>query len=208
MLQLMARPVAAVCPATGQPVVREAARPHHFRTGVIIVRLLHQDLRVLHHRADQILADAVRQFHIVRPVKISLHRVHHNIHAPACRLVLRQSHSQYRIHDREFCAAVITVIASLQPAVLIRDNRRVAHLRTGRRDRQYDADRKTTVRLTFSFIKIPHIAIIVHAVADGLGGIDHTAPADGKNKVRAFLFTQFNPFIYEGQPRVRHHAAK
>ena len=134
--------------------------------------------------------------------------MHHDIHTPACRLVFRKSHGQHRIHDRELCAAVIAVIASFQPSVLIRDNRRITHLRTGRRDRQHDTDRKTAVRLTFSFIKIPHITAIVHAVADGLGRIDHAAPANGKDKVHTFFPAQFDPFIYKGQPRVRHHAAK
>ena len=208
MLQLMARPVSAVRPTAGKPVVGKASCPHHLRSRVIMIGLFHKNPCVLHHSADQMFTDAVRQFHVVALIKVAFHRVHHDIHTSAGCLVFRQCHGKLRVHDRESCPAVIAAVASFQPSVLIRDDRRITHLRSCRGDRQHNSDGQTAGSLTFSRVEIPHIPFICHAVSDGLGRVDDASAAYCKDKIHAFLLTQADPFIDKRQSRVRHNASE
>ena len=208
MLQLMARPVSAVCAASGKSVVGETPRPHDFRPCVIVIRLVHEELRVLHHSTDEMLTDAVRQFHVPTLIEIPLHSVHHDIHAPAGCLIFRQRHRKLRVHDREPCPAEIAAVTSFQPSVLICDDGRVAHLRPCRRDCQHNANGQTAGCLTLSRIKIPHIAFICHAIPDGLRGINDTPSAYREDKINTLSFAQADPFIYKRQSGIRHNAAQ
>src|SRR5699024_9706930 len=128
MLQLMAGPVAAVRATSCKPVMGNTSRPHNLCPCLVVIRLIHKNPCILHHCTDQVLADAVSQFHILALIKVSLHSVHHNIHTPAGRLIFGQRHCKFRVHHRESCTGVIAAVSSLQTPVLIGNDRRITHL--------------------------------------------------------------------------------
>ena len=208
MLQLMARPVAAVRPASGQTIMGKTSGPHYLCPGIVIVRFCHQDLRVFHHRPDQMLADPVCHLHVLTLIEIALHCVHHNINAPAGSLVFRQCHGKLRIHDGKSCSPVIAAVSPLEPSVLIRYNRRITHLGSCRRNGQDHTDREAPLCSSFLLIEIPHIPAISHTVTDGFGGIDHTAAAYSQNEVCIFPFAELDPLIYKRQPGIRHDSSQ
>ena len=208
MLQLVGHPVPAVVAAAGQAVVRQASGPHDLRPGVVVLRILRQDLRVLLHRAQQALRQRVGDLHVPAVGEVPLHGVHHDVRAAAGRLVVRQGHGQFRVHDRELRPAVVAAVAALHQALFLRDHGAVAHFAARRRDGQDDAQGQAGRGLALVIIEIPHVAVVGHAVADGLRAVDGAAAAHGQQEVYAFLFAQFNAFVHQAQVRVRHRTAQ
>ena len=208
MLEAMGSKVASVMSASGQAVVRKAARPHDLSACVVVLRVVAQNLRLLHHRAHQRFGDAVRDFHGVALHKIALQRVHQNIRAAACRLVIRQGHGQFGVHDGELRAADVVVIAALDAAFFLGDDGGVAHLASGSGDGQDDADRQAAGGAARVVIQRPDIAVHAHAVADRLCRVNDASAADGKDEIDAFLAAKLDALIDEGQMRIRHDAAE
>ena len=62
---------------------------------------------------EKSLCQGIRNLHISAIGKISLHRMHHDIGAPAGCLIIRQCHGKFRIHDCKFRAAEIAAVATL-----------------------------------------------------------------------------------------------
>ena len=127
VLQLMTCPVPACRSTSGQTIMRQASCPHHLCSCFIIVRLLHKDPCILHNCPDQMLTKSIRKIQILFLVKITLHGMHHNVHAAAGRLILWKSHCKLRIHHSKSGTAAIISIAAFQPSILIGDHRRIAH---------------------------------------------------------------------------------
>lgn len=57
--------------------------------------------------------------------------MHHDISAACCGLVGRQCDGELRVHDREFRAGDVVVVAALFPGRFVCDDRTVAHLAAG-----------------------------------------------------------------------------
>ena len=115
-------PVAAVRAATGQPVVRKAASPHDFGSGVVVGRIIAQHGGMVHDHAHEALADAVRYVHVRAVPKIAFHGVHEDIHAAAGRLKGRQRHGQLRIHDGKGRTGHICLEAAFEAVFLVGHN--------------------------------------------------------------------------------------
>ena len=113
MFQLVGSPVPAIGTASSKAIMREAGSPHDFCTGVIILRILFQNQRILHDSAKQCLADSVRHLHIRALVEVSFHRMHQNIHASALRLVIWKRICKFRIQDGKPAAAIFAFISTL-----------------------------------------------------------------------------------------------
>ena len=119
--------------------------------------------------------------------------MHQNIGAAAGCLVRRESHCYLRVHDSEYRAGDIIVVAAFFQCFIVCDNRAVAHLTSGSRDSQNNADRKACGCLTGVFIKIPDITVVRETVTDGFRGVDDTAAADSEKKINALLSAELDP---------------
>ena len=82
------------------------------------------------------------------------------------------------------------------------------HLAAGGGKGQDNAQGQACRCLPFVVIEIPDVALVGHAVADGLGGVNGASAADGQQEIHAFLFAQLNAFIHQAQPGIRHRAAE
>ena len=110
MLQLMARPISAVCTASGQTIVRQTACPHQTGARIIILRIFQRRLYIPHDRAQQTFRQLIRQTHrIALCGEIPLHRVHHNVGSTAGGLVIRQGICDGRIDNSKSAAAAFVV---------------------------------------------------------------------------------------------------
>ena len=210
MLQLMTCPVSAVCSASGQAVMGQASCPHYLCPCLIVIRLCHKDSGIIHNGAQQMFADSVCQLHIAGLVEIPFHCMHHNIRASAGCLILRQSHGDLRIHNREFCPADIVITSPLQPSLLIGNYRRITHFGSCRGNRKNNSHRKTCFRFSYLLIKIPYVSLLLvsHTVSDSFGRIYYTAASYSQNKIHAFLPAQIYPLIDQGKSGVRHNSSQ
>ena len=209
MLKHMSREVAAVVAAACQIVVRQGARPHHFRAGFVILRIGVKDLRVFHNCAKNRLRDLIRQFHVAALREITLHRVHHNIRTAGLGLIIRQRFCQIRIHHGKAGACQIIVVGALFSGQFIRDDTAVAHLTACSRDRQNACDRETAHGTAFALEKLPHIVIrIRQRIGNCLCRINHGSAADSKEEINIVLFCEFDAFTHFSQMRVGDYSAK
>ena len=208
VFQTVAGKVAAVISAARQTVVGETAGPHDLSPGVIILRFLHQDLRVPDHRPHQPFRDFIRQLHVGDLCKIPLLRVHKDVRAAAGRLVCRERHREFRVADREFRPGQIAVVGALAPGLLVGDNAGVAHLAAGCRDGQDHAHRHAGIRSLRVLVELPDIAVQQHPVADSLAGVRDAAAAHCQKEVDALLFAKFDSFTDLGKMGIRDHAAQ
>ena len=185
--------VSAVVSAAGEAIVRETSGPHHLGSRVIVVWIVHKDLRVRDHGAHKTFRNGVGDLHISAVCEIALHGMHQNIGAAAGCLVRRESHCDLRVHDSEYRAGDIIVVAAFFQCFIVCDNRAVAHLTSGSRDGQNNADRKACGCLTGVLIEIPDITVVRETVTDGFRGVDDTAAAYRKEKINALLSAELDP---------------
>ena len=101
--------------------------------------------------------------------------MHHDICATAGGLIIRKCHRQFRVHDRESRTAVITAVSALHEALFLRDNGRITHLTSCRRDRQDNAQREASLRLSLIVIEIPDIAFVRDTITDRFRRVDRAA---------------------------------
>ena len=92
-----------------------------------------------------------------------------------------------------FMTANIIVVAAFFQCFIVCDDRAVAHLTSGSRDRQNNADRKACGCLTGVLIEIPDITVVRETVTDGFRGVDDTAAADSEKKINALLSAELDP---------------
>ena len=78
--------------AAGEAVVGETSGPHHLGSRVIVVWIVHKDLRVRDHGAHKTFRNGIGDLHISAVCEIALHGMHQNIGAAAGCLVWRESH--------------------------------------------------------------------------------------------------------------------
>ena len=88
VFKLVACPVSASCTASGQAVVGEASGPHDFCSGAVVVRLFHEDSRIVDDSLHERFADAVSDFHGFDIDEIAFHCVHQNVYTSAFSLIL------------------------------------------------------------------------------------------------------------------------
>ena len=170
----------------------ETSGPHHLGSRLIVVRIFHKDLRVFDHGAHETFRDGVSDLHISAVCEVALHGVHQDIGATAGGLVRRESHCDLRVHDREYRAGDIVVVAALLESLIVCDNGAVAHLTSGSCDGQDNTHREACGCLADMLIEIPDIAIVCETVADGLRGVDNTAAADSQKKINALFLAELD----------------
>ena len=210
VLKLVTCPVATAGSTSGQTLVREASCPHDLCAGGVVVRFPHKNTCVVDDSLHQRFTDAVCDLHSLDIDEITLHGVHEDIHTAALRLILRKAVGKLRVHQGKFRTAEIAFgSTSFQPAILIGDDRGIAHLTSGSCNGRDDADRKTGSRNFCLEIKIPDICPwICNAVPDRLGRVNNTSTADSENEIYVFFLTELDTFTYFGKTRVRDNAAQ
>ena len=190
----------------------EGGGPHDLCARVVVCRVRHQDVCIGHHGTKQALGDRIRQLHRAAVVEITLHRVHTDVSRTGHGLILRQGHRELRIHDGEARTCEVRVIGTLDAALVghFRNNRRVRHLRAGRRDRQYDALRGACARLALEIVEIPDITrgLIRESVADGLRRIDDRSTANRKDEIDTLLPAELDALVDLAEVRVRYDTAE
>ena len=103
------------------------------------------------------------------------------------------SHCDLRVHDSKYRAGDIIVVAAFFQCFIVCDDRAVAHLTSGSRDGQNNADWKACGCLTGVLIEIPDITVVRETVTDGFRGVDDTAAADSEKKINALLSAELDP---------------
>ena len=134
--------------------------------------------------------------------------MHQNIGAATGGLVIGQGHGQLRVHDGEPGPGVVGIAPPLEPAVLVGDNRGIAHLAAGGGNGDDDAYRGAGGGGALEVIEIPGVAAVGKAIADGLGRVDDAAAAHGQEEVDALLPAKLQALPYQADAGVGHHAAQ
>ena len=80
--------------------------------------------------------------------------------------------------------------------VLLRDDAAVGALAAGGGNGQHRAHRQRALDFGLAGEEVPEITVVGDAHADGLGGVDDAAAANGQQEVRALLPGQVNAFIH------------
>ena len=148
------------------------------------------------------------EVHIVVLCEIALHRVHHHVGHAGGRLVGRQGERAAGVHDGKLRAREVVRVAELHVAVLVGDDRRLAHLAAGGGDGQHTGHGQHLRRRGFAKIEVPDVALVGYAVADALGRVDDAAATDGEQEVDALLAAQLDTLLSQRQTRIGHHAAE
>ena len=198
MFQCMGSEISSDNRATAcQPVMRQTSCPHYFRTCIIVLRIIDQNSCILNYRTHQTLCNTVCDLHISTICKIAFHRMHQNVCASACCLIIRQCHGQFRIHDCKARSSIVIAVSSLDPAVFFCNNRRITHLTSCRCNSQYNTNRKTSCCLALFVIKIPYVPFIGNSISDCFCRIDRTSAAYSKDEIYSFFFRELDSFIYQ-----------
>ena len=207
MAHLVATPVLLAADAHGV-VVREHARPHQRGVGLIVVVVRHGDGRRLLDGDEQRLGEAVGQGDVRRIGEIALHDVRHHVGDAAGQLIARQGERQLRIHDREARAMELGGQAALEVAFNQGDDGGVAALAAGGGDGQHAAVRQRGLNLRLAAVEIPEIAVIRHAVGDGLCGINRAAAAHGQQEIEVVFAAEADAFVDKVAARIGLDAAE
>ena len=208
VLDLVCRPVLHLADAH-KIVVGKAARPHEIGARVVVVWLGERLFGVRHYGFEKSLAHAVEKLGVFGVGEIALHRVHHNVHAAAGGLIRGQRAGERGVHNGKARAGAFVVDTLFEPAVLVGDDAGVARLAARGGDRQHRADGGACLRRGLAHEEIPDIKFgIGERVADGLRRVDHTAAADGEQKVRAGLLCKSEALAHAAEPGIRLHAAE
>ena len=187
----------------------ETARPHKLGARVVVVRIGKSLFRIRHYGFEQPLAHTVQKLRVFGIGKIAFHRVHHDVHTAARRLIGGQRAGESRIHNGEARAGAFVIDALFEPAVLVGDNAGIARFAARGGDRQHCADGGARLRRGLAHEEIPDIKFgIGERVANGLRRVDHAAAADGEKKVRACFFCESDALAHLAEPGVRLHAAE
>ena len=185
-----------------QVVVCQRTSPHNLGAVSIVFGVGKHFKDAVLHGAQQRLGNGVGQRHVFILREVALHGVHHDIGSTCCRLIGWQGVGQLRIHNAEAATAQVAVDAALQQSFVAGDNATVGHLAACCGNGQYDADRQTGLRRGLAGPEVPHIAVVAHAIADGLGRVDNASATYGEDEVYLFAATEFNAFVDLRQQRV------
>lgn len=207
VLELVAGPVARRA-AAGETVVREATRPHDLGARVVVLGVAQGRPGALDDGAHEPLGQRIGQGGVRLAGEVALHGVHEDVGRPAGGLVGRQGVGQLRVHHRKAAAAQIAVAAALEPALLVGEHRRVAHLAARRRKGEHRADRSAGLGDRLLGVEVPDVPVVAQSVADRLGRVDHAAAAHRKQEVDPFAPAELDPLIDLGHPGVGHHPAE
>ena len=209
VLQAVGSKIPGADAAACQAVVGETSCPHDFGACLEVSGVVPEDLRVFHDRPEKAFRDLIRQLQGIPRNKIALHSVHHDIGAACCGLVRRQCDGELRIHDREFRAGDVVVVAALFSCRFVCDDRAVAHLTAGSGDGDDDADGKASGSLSFMIVQFPYVLVrLGKTVSNSFAGIDHGAAAHSQDEVQLLLQSDGNAFPDFGDPGIRDHTAK
>src|SRR5699024_10129503 len=123
-------------------------------------------------------------------------------------LVGGQGIGELGVHHGEPAPAVAAVVAPLEHALVLGDDRGVAHLAAGGGDGEHRPDGGAAGGGVLPVEQVTYVKVVGEAVADGLGGVDDAAAPHGQDEVHALFFAQVDALVHQGQEGVGHHAAQ
>ncbi|MPM62119.1 hypothetical protein SDC9_108985 [bioreactor metagenome] len=209
MLKLVGCPVASSCVAgPGQTVVRKAAGPHEVRPPVIIHRILLEDLCIVDNGSEQPFGKLIGEMHGRFVDEVAFHRMHHDIHCSAHRLIGGKGIGQLRVHDGELQPGCVVVRSAFEVSILVGDDRRVAHFAACRSQGEHTPYGIAAFNGALLAVEIPNLPSMVQAVADTLCRVDDRSATHCKNEVDAFFAAQFNTLMHLAQAGVWYDTAK
>ena len=130
-----------------------------------------------------------------------------NIRYAASRLIRRQRHCQFRVHDGKHRTDQFTAQIALN--ALIGNHRAVRALRPCRCDGENAGNRHRFFYFFVANIEIfPSIAVVVYAHSNAFGSIRHTAAAYSQQHVHILFFHDIHAFQRQLIPRIRLYSAK
>ena len=134
--------------------------------------------------------------------------MHHYVGSAGCRLVGWQSVGALGVHHGKAASAQVAVDASLEQSLVGSDDAARRHLATGSGDGEHHANGQALLGHGFPSPEVPHVAVVGHAVAYGLGGVDHAASTHGEDEVYLLAAAQVDALAHLRQQWVGHHAAQ
>ena len=196
MLHLVAGPVLVPAHAAGV-VVGQHAGPHEVCTGGVVVRVGNGPGSGVYHGAHESLAQTVRQGHVGGVGEVALTDVGQHVHSAAGGLIGGQGAGVAGVEDGELGADGVALgAAPLEIACLLGDDAAVAALAAGGRDGQHRAHGEGGGDGSLAGEEVPEVPVVAHAHADGLGGIDDAAAAQGQQEVHALLAAKLDALIH------------
>ena len=130
-----------------------------------------------------------------------------NIRYAASRLISRQRHCQFRVHNGKHRTDQFTAQIALN--ALIGDNRAVRAFRPCRCDGQNAGNRHRFFYFFVANIKIfPSIAVVVYAYSNALGSIRHATAAHSQQHVHILFFHDIHAFQRQLITRIGLYTAK
>ena len=195
MLHLVAGPVLPAAHAA-EVVVGQHARPHEVRPGVVVVGGCQGLGRGGENGFHEALAQTVRHVHVLRGGEVALHDVGEHVRGAAGGLVSGEGTGVPGVHDGENGAVDVAFdIAPLQIFSLQGNDAGVGGLAAGGGQGQHHAHGQGLLRRLFGE-EVPEIAVVGHAHADGLGGVDGAAAAHRQNEVHALPAAQVDALVH------------
>ena len=196
VFNLVAGPVLIPADAAGI-VVGQHSRPHEVRMGGVVTVIRQRLGGGVHNGFHHGLAQPVGEGYVRRVGEIALAQVGQHIHRTAGQLIIRQRIGVGGVQHGEFGPDEVRFgAAPFQIAVLLRDDAAVGAFAAGGGDGQHRANRKRMFNFGFSGEEIPEIAVIGDAHADGLGGVDDAAAADGQQEICPLCPSELDTFIH------------
>ena len=196
VFDLVAGPVLIPADAAGI-VVGQHSRPHEVRMGGVVTVIRQRLGGGVHNGFHHGLAQPVGEGYVRRVGEIALAQVGQHIHRTAGQLIIRQGIGVGGVQHGEFGPDEVCFgAAPFQIAVLLRDDAAVGAFAASSGDGQHRADRQGVFNFGFSGEEIPEIAVIGDAHADGLGGVDDAAAADGQQEIYPLCPGKINAFIH------------
>ena len=130
-----------------------------------------------------------------------------HIHCAAGELIVRQRTGVSGIqHGKLGSDDVRLGAAPFQVAVFLRNHAAVGAFAASGGNGQHRADRQRALNFGLAGEEIPEIAVVGDAHADGFGGVDDAAAANGQQEVHALFPGKGNPFIHLATAGIGLHA--
>ena len=131
----------------------------------------------------------------------------HHVHGAAGGLIGGQGAGEPGVQHGEFGPYEVRLgAAPFQVAVFLRNHAAVGAFAASGGNSQHRADRQRALNFGLAGEEIPEIAVVGDAHADGFGGVDDAAAANGQQEVHALFPGKGNPFIHLATAGIGLHA--
>ena len=193
-LQQVALP-ALLAANADEVVLRRLAAPHDLCPVVIVGGIGLDELHVLHHGLHHALCHTVAKLHKGRVGEIALHGMGNGVKGAGQGMIHGNRNGELGVHHRKHRTRQIGITAALESLGDTGDHRAVARLATGAGNGEHCAHLQAGDRIGLAQVEIHEVAVVDHAVADGLGRVNDAAAADAQDKRNVILPADVNAFI-------------